>query len=81
MKKLCDFLGIDYYPRMLAFHEGDLTIFKAGHLSMKRISAPIDTTMIGRWRRDLKPADAEAFCRSAHDAMVEFGYLEGAHAQ
>jgi hypothetical protein len=79
--RLCEFLGIPYDPRMLAFHEGDLTIFKAGHLSMKRISSPIDTKMIGRWRQDLKPEDAEAFCRTAHEAMVEFGYLEGAHAE
>lgn len=77
-RKLCAFLGLPFEPQMLAFHDQDLTIFKAGHLSIHRISAPIDTKMIGRWRRDLSPAQAEAFCRGAHDAMVEFGYLEGA---
>jgi hypothetical protein len=59
---------------MLAFHQGDLTIFKAKHLSMKRISAPIDASMIGRWRSDLTAEQAEAFCRGAGGAMAEFGY-------
>jgi hypothetical protein len=79
-RKLCGFLGVPFEPEMLGFHQRDLSIFKAGHLSMKRISSPIDTKMIGRWRHDLEPADVEAFCRNAHDAMVEFGYLQPAHA-
>lgn len=74
-RRLCAFLGVDFEPRMLAFHESKLSIFDAGHLSIKRISSPIDTTMIGRWRQDLAAADAEAFCRAAGDAMTEFGYL------
>jgi hypothetical protein len=73
-RKLCEFLGLAYDARMLAFHESDLSIFKAGHLSMQRISSPIDTKMIGRWREDLKPEDAEAFARGAREAMAEFGY-------
>ena len=78
---ICGFvIGIAYDPRMLAFHKGDLTIFRANHISMPRISVPIDTRMIGRWRSDLTPAQAEAFCRGAGDAMAEFGYLEAASA-
>jgi hypothetical protein len=79
VRALCGFLGLDYDARMLAFHEGDLTIFKASHLSMKRISSPIDASMIGRWRSDLSPAQAEAFGRGADGALAEFGY-GGAHA-
>ena len=80
VRALCGFIGIAYDPRMLAFHKGDLTIFRANHISMPRISVPIDTRMIGRWRSDLTPAQAEAFCRGAGDAMAEFGYLEAASA-
>jgi hypothetical protein len=80
VRALCAFLGIEYHPAMLAFHQGDLTIFKAKHLSMKRISAPIDASMIGRWRSDLSAEQAEAFCRGAGDALAEFGYLEPARA-
>jgi hypothetical protein len=77
-RALCEFIGIAYQPAMLGFHAGDLTIYKASHLSMPRISVPVDTRMIGRWRTDLTPAQAEAFCRGAGDAMTEFGYLEPA---
>jgi hypothetical protein len=79
-RALCEFAGLAYDPRMLAFHAGDLTIYKASHLSMPRISVPIDSRMIGRWRSDLTAAQAEAFCRGAGDALAEFGYLEAARA-
>jgi hypothetical protein len=81
VRGLCAFLGLEYDARMLAFHRSDLTIFKASHLSMKRISSPIDTSMIGRWRSDLTDEQAEAFCRGAGEALAQFGYLETAPAR
>jgi hypothetical protein len=76
IRRLCSFLDISFDPAMLGFHKRDLTIYKAGHLSLERISSSIDTRMIGRWRTDLSKDQADAFCRACGDAMREFGYLE-----
>lgn len=80
VRKICDFLGIPFDRAMLNFYEQDLTIFKASHLSMERISKPIDTSKIGRWKTDLTPEQLERFYSTAQDAMEEFGYLEKAYA-
>lgn len=80
VRALCEFLGLRYDAAMLAFHKSDLTIFKAGHISAKRLSGPIDTRMIGRWRSDLSAEQAEAFSRGAGGALAEFGYPEATPA-
>ena len=72
--EVCAFLGEDFDERMLSFHELDLSIFDATHLSMDRISQPVDESKVGRWRTELSDADVAAFEAVAGPTMREFGY-------
>lgn len=80
VRNLCSRLGLEYAPDMLSFHAQDLTIFNANHLSGDRISKPIDTSRIGRWRKEVSPEQLESFYSTARDAMIAYGYLEDEHA-
>jgi hypothetical protein len=75
-KSLCEFLGLTFDASMLDFYKKDLTIFKANHLSMDRISSPIDASKIGRWKKDLSDQQIKEFEATAGTVMKEFGYTE-----
>jgi hypothetical protein len=74
MRRVCDFLGVPFDPTMLEFHRKKLTIFGTSHLSMDRISVPVDTAKIGRWQRELTPEQIAEFEKGAGDALAELGY-------
>lgn len=76
VRELCAFLGISFDPAMLDFHRSDLSIYRSHHLSMDRISVPIDDSKIGRWRNELTPEQVEEFLSTAGPAMRMLGYLE-----
>lgn len=80
LRQLCDFLKLPYDESMLQFHQQDLTIFKSNHLSMNRISVPIDQQSVGRWKKELDEDQLNRFYSTARDAMVRFGYLEAEDA-
>ena len=78
LEKICDFLNIQLDKSMLTFYKQDLTIYakKTGHLSIKRISKPIDSSKVGRWKKDLNKNQLEEFYSVAKDAMIKFGYTD-----
>jgi len=69
-RQICDFLGLDYTEQMLSFHRKDLSIFKASHLSMERISKPIDATQVGRWKQELDSSQVDGFFQTAGEEMA-----------
>lgn len=73
--RLTAFLGLSFEPTMLRYYDQDLTIYSTNHLSMERISKPIDTTRIGRWQEELNPQQIHEFYRTAGDMMAELGYI------
>lgn len=75
IRDICTFLDIPFNDAMLRHSESELTIFKAKHLSRDRVVRKIDTTMIGRWKRDLSPEQLEEFLQSAGDDLKRYGYL------
>lgn len=75
VSKLCGFLGIDFFPEMLAYYEKDLTIYDASHLSMGRITKPIDSKQVNRWKTDLNTKQLAEFMETAVDMMIELGYV------
>ena len=78
IKNLCEFLKVPFSNNLLDFHQKDLSIYKnpTGHLSLKRISKPIDSSKIGRWESDLTSEQLDEYYSTARDAMITFGYLE-----
>lgn len=74
VRTICDFLEVPFDPTVLDFHRKKLTIFGTSHLSMDRISVPVDTSKIGRWRHELTAQQIAEFEAGAGDALSEFGY-------
>ena len=75
IRKICEFLNISFDISMLQFYKKDLDIYQANHLSMDRISQPIDQSKIGRWQKELNKEQIKQFYSTAKDAMIQFGYL------
>lgn len=79
VRKLCGFLGIPFSDSLLTYYDQDLTIYKpeAGrHISLPRISKPLDTRKIGRWRSELSDEQLEQFYRIARETLVKLGYMQ-----
>ncbi len=74
IRGICEFLDLPFDEHMLAFHSAHLTVFSASHLSMDRITKPIDDSRVGRWRSDLSPEDLERFQTAAGDGLMALGY-------
>ncbi len=75
--RLASFVGVDLDPKMLRHHEEALTVFDAHHLSMDRITLPIDASQVGRWTRDVSRDDLDVFWSHAGRAMEAAGYAAG----
>ena len=78
--RICEFLELPPVAEMLDFHRRRLTIYATSHLSMDRISKPIDSSRIGRWRRDLTPEQLGDFTAVAGALLSEFDYRMDADA-
>jgi Sulfotransferase family len=70
-RKLCDFLGLDYDPAMLRFHEGRKT--EEPGLSAKKAWRPI-TAGLRRWREQMAPDDIRRFEAVTGPLLDELGY-------
>lgn len=77
VRTICEFLNIPVSNQMLRYFDKDLTIYKnsMGHLSLDRISQPIDASKIGRWKNELSQSDLEQFYLVAEDTLKDFNYL------
>lgn len=80
VRDLCEFLELPFAEDMLRFHDKKLTIYEASHLSMDRISKPIDATKVGRWRRELSQEVVASFMSLAGELMAEMGYSQPENA-
>jgi len=76
LRGVCEGAGLEFSDRMLRHTELDLTIFNVSHLSGPRLAVPIDASSIGRWKRDLEPAQLAEYMAEAADTMAELGYLD-----
>lgn len=75
LQKICKFLNVKFVESMLEYYKKDLTIYNTNHLSLKRISKPVDNISVGRWQTELAKESVESFCSVAGELMIEYGYL------
>jgi hypothetical protein len=76
-ERLCDFLGVPYYDRMLGFHEGRERDDPG--LSAKKAWRPV-TAGLRDWRSEMPRPDVERFEATAGGLLDELGYQRGARA-
>ena len=77
MGEVCAFIGVEYNPDILRFHEKPMSLFESphGHLSHKQIAQGLNASSIGRWRHDLPAAEVETFAGIAGGLLRELGYV------
>lgn len=73
-ENLFDFLGLSFEPSVLELGNKSLSIHRRpnGHLSLERVSQPIDSTKIGRWRKDLTISQAREIEDCLGDSLSSF---------
>lgn len=80
LRRLCDFIDLDYDPAMLRFHERSEEILvgvRPSHVRVfESLSQPV-TRGIRDWRSELTPGEVERFAVLAGDALAEVGYDPG----
>jgi Sulfotransferase family len=74
LREVCELAELPFDDAMLKHADQDLTIFKVRHLSGKRLAQNIDTSMIGRWKKDLSRQQFDQFMAPAAAALQHFGY-------
>lgn len=77
--QVCEFLGIGYDPDMLAVERTDTgKVLEDQSGWFTSIWAGINTTAVGKWRRELTPRQQQVFERVAGRELAELGYETGA---
>lgn len=74
LRRIADFLNVEYSADMLDFHKKDLTIHRTRHMSGAAIAKPFADARIGRWKHDLEHMEVQEFMVEALKTMVMLGY-------
>jgi len=76
LRSLLSFLELPWSDKVLEHNRQSLSIFTSptGHLSGEQVKAPINTSSIGRFRRDLTGEQVRAFEQVAGDELERCGY-------
>ena len=75
LRRICEFLDLQYDPRMLSYHETATNEMPQASLDWHRnsVRAP-DSSLIYAWKKDMPKADRIIFEQIASDALETFGY-------
>ena len=73
VRALCEFLGEDFHPAMLAPQAEALKHYHRFGIH-QRVRGQVTTARAGRWRTDLSPADQRLVQRLTKDVLPGFGY-------
>jgi hypothetical protein len=75
---ICEFLGLEYAPEMLAIERTDASkISKDQSGWFTNVWAGINTSAVGRWRRELPLRDQRVFAAVAGAELAALGYEAG----
>lgn len=76
LRAIAEYLGLPFSEQLLSFHDQDLSIYRnpTGHLSRDQVSRPINTSSLGRWKRDLSSDEIAVFESEAGELLAELGY-------
>jgi len=81
LKKVCDFLGEDYDPAMLAHHETDSSKHWSTKPNHTKIGRPINTDYCEMYKTRLPENDIKTLDAFIGDLLKEFGYPVSDSAQ
>ncbi|MFP4521878.1 MAG: sulfotransferase family protein [Fibrobacterota bacterium] len=64
LNNICDFLNIDFSEEMLNYHDQEHS-FNAHESSTAQVRKPLNTSSIGRWKKEMSQKDKEDFYSTA----------------
>jgi Sulfotransferase family len=70
LERVCEFLGLEFEPKMLAYHE----VVDASRLQDHPLLAKPPTAGTRRWQAQMSPADVQVFEAIAGDTLSKLGY-------
>jgi hypothetical protein len=73
MRKVLEFLGETWDPAILEAHKKDRA-HEPRESSTDQVTQPVNSTSIGRWKRDMSASDKVAFKSEAGLLLRELGY-------
>ena len=75
VKRLCEFLGLDYEHDLLAIeHTDSAKVLKDQAGWFTNVWAGINSTAVGKWRREMSPDDQRVFDQVAGAQLERMGY-------
>lgn len=75
LRRLCQMLELAFDPAMLAFHEQAPQVVNVEREPWKtNVTKPIDSSVAGRWRQQLRPGEVAEVEAVAADEMRNWGY-------
>lgn len=75
LDRLCDFIGERFAPEMLDYSDDVSRKIPGDKRDLwPALASPPQTDKIGRWRREMKPAERYVIDEAAGDALARFGY-------
>ena len=73
VQQICDFLGEDFAPEMLAFHTNSAP-YLTDKQNQQNLSQPILTNNAGKWRTEMTARQLRIFEAVAKDKLEQYGY-------
>lgn len=74
LRRVMTFVGEEFEPRQLAYHEHDYDMPKETEASADQVARPLYTSAIGRYERDLSKRDLRRFEKIAGPTLDFLGY-------
>jgi len=74
LRRLCGFVGLDYSPDLLRFHEQPYAADLANSRSHQKLGQPLDPSNTGKWRQEMNPGEIAPFEHIARAELAAAGY-------
>lgn len=74
LKAVCTFLGEDYHPNMLNFHQTDIAKARGATRDHAPLGQPVTTQFIGIYKNQLSKKEQSIFMAAAGKALQDAGY-------
>lgn len=73
-RRICEFIGIEFKPEMLQFHQGEMAQAIANSSTHAMLGKPIDSSNSEKWRSLMTPEDLAFFEWLAGEELAKAGY-------
>ncbi len=76
IKKVCDFIGINYNSDMLDHTSQVEKLGDTDKAHHSNLSKPISSDSIGKWKHNLSESDQESITKLLHKPLLRLGYVD-----